>query len=169
MHWRPQKKFKTYTFSHICFPLPCPPQSLLAASAHFFLLQPCGLLVIIGPHEQKATAIQQRHHLRNLTENMQDYFSWNTEVSTLLKNWGCPDVYTARMGFKIARSILCKRTGYSHTHPHAGSISIYLSFPASLLDSSWKLVSLFYLLLEETVIPNSAIVYFSCSNLILMN
>lgn len=56
-----------------------------------------------------------------------------------------------------------------HTHPHAGSISIYLSFPASLLDSSWKLVSLFYLLLEETVIPNSAIVYFSCSNLILMN
>lgn len=127
MHWRPQKKFKTYTFSHICFPLPCPPQSLLAASAHFFLLQPCGLLVIIGPHEQKATAIQQRHHLRNLTENMQDYFSWNTEVSTLLKNWGCPDVYTARMGFKIARSILCKRTGYSHTHPHAGSLSIWYS------------------------------------------
>lgn len=113
--------------------------------------------------------LQQRHHLTNLTENIQDYFSWNTECSTRLKNWGYPAIYTARMGFKITRSILCNRTGYSYTHPHARSISIYFNFPASLLESIWKLIRLFYLLLEETITPNLAIVYSLCSNSIVMN
>lgn len=73
------------------------------------------------------------------------------------------------MGFKITRSILCNRTGYSYTHPHARSISIYFNFPASLLESIWKLIRLFYLLLEETITPNLAIVYSLCSNSIVMN
>lgn len=55
------------------------------------------------------------------------FYCFFFECSTLLENWGCPAVYTARMGFKTPRFILCDRTGYSYTLIHMLDLFQFIS------------------------------------------